>query len=57
MADDVHPNDAGHAAIAAAFREASPVCPEAGELPLPSPPSNDFGFGKVKKNKRKGRRS
>jgi hypothetical protein len=55
MADDVHPNDAGHAAIAAAFRGASPVCPEAGELPTPSPPpSNDFGFGRVKRNKRKG---
>jgi hypothetical protein len=55
MADDVHPNDAGHAAIAAAFREARRVCPEAGGLPLPSPPpANDFGFGKVKKNKRKG---
>ena len=55
MADPIHPNDAGHAAIAAAFREASPVCPEAGELPLPSPPpSNDFRFGEVKKNKRKG---
>jgi lysophospholipase L1-like esterase len=36
MADDVHPNDVGHAAIAAAFRDASPVCPEAGNLPLPS---------------------
>ena len=31
-----HPNDAGHAAIAAVFREASPVCPEAGEPPLPN---------------------
>jgi lysophospholipase L1-like esterase len=55
MADDVHPNDAGHAAIAGAFREASAECPDAGKLPLPTPPpSNDFGFGKVKKNKRKG---
>ena len=36
MADPIHPNDAGHAAIAAAFREASPVCPEAGGLPPPS---------------------
>jgi lysophospholipase L1-like esterase len=36
MADAIHPNDAGHAAIAAAFREASPVCPEAGGLPPPN---------------------
>jgi lysophospholipase L1-like esterase len=55
MADDVHPNDAGHAAIAGAFREASAQCPDAGNLLLPTPPpSNEFGFGKVKKNKRKG---
>jgi lysophospholipase L1-like esterase len=55
MADDVHPNDAGHAAIAGAFREASAQCPDAGNLLLPTPPpSNEFSFGKVKKNKRKG---
>jgi lysophospholipase L1-like esterase len=61
MADSLHPNDAGHAAIAAAFREASPQCPEADKLPLPTPPpppppppSNDFSFGNAKKNKRKG---
>jgi lysophospholipase L1-like esterase len=59
MADALHPNDAGHAAIADAFREASAVCPEAYKLPLPTPPpppapSNDFSFGEVKKNKRKG---
>ena len=55
MADDRHPNDAGHAAIAAAFREARRVCPEARGLPLPSPPpSNDFGFGRVRKDTREG---
>jgi lysophospholipase L1-like esterase len=59
MADSIHPNDAGHAAIADAFREASAQCPEAAELPPPSPPtpprpSNDFSFGKVKKNEQKG---
>jgi lysophospholipase L1-like esterase len=62
MADSLHPNDAGHAAIADAFREASAVCPEAYKLPLPTPPppapepppSNDFSFGKVKKNKKRG---
>jgi lysophospholipase L1-like esterase len=59
MADSLHPNDAGHAAIADAFREASAQCPQAGELPPPippppPPPSNDFSFGKVKKNKKKG---
>ncbi len=58
MADSLHPNDAGHAAIADAFREASPQCPDADKLPLPTPPpgppSNEFSFGKVKKNKKKG---
>jgi len=55
MADSIHPNDAGHAAIADAFREASPQCPAAEELPPPRPPpSNDFSFGKMKKNKRNG---
>jgi lysophospholipase L1-like esterase len=59
MADSLHPNDAGHAAIADAFRGARAVCPEAYKLPLPSPPpppppSNDFSFGNVKKNKHKG---
>ena len=57
MADSIHPNDAGHAAIAEAFGEASAVCPEADKLPLPPPPpppSNDFSFGKVTKNKKRG---
>jgi lysophospholipase L1-like esterase len=59
MADSLHPNDAGHAAIADAFREASPQCPDAGTLPLPTPPpppppSSDFSFGKVKKIKENG---
>jgi lysophospholipase L1-like esterase len=56
MADSIHPNDAGHAAIADAFREASAQCPEADELPPPSPPPppNDFSFGEVKKNEKKG---
>jgi GDSL-like Lipase/Acylhydrolase family len=54
MADDIHPNDAGQAPIAAAFREASAVCPKAGGLPLPSPLPSNFSFGKMKKNKRKG---
>jgi lysophospholipase L1-like esterase len=51
MGDSIHPNDAGHAAIADAFREASAPCPR--EEP-PGRPSNEFGFGKLKRNEKRG---
>jgi lysophospholipase L1-like esterase len=55
MADSLHPNDVGHTAIAEAFREAiEPCAGEAPPEPPALPPSNEFSFGKVKKNKRKG---
>jgi len=47
LADIVHPNDAGYAAIANAFLNPKRTCKA--EIP-----TNEFSFGKVKKNKRKG---